>query len=91
MGCQSAEWGNFIKNKIMKPILLGSKNYKYGMSLDMNMDYTDIPLSFWSELFALFFHQKGIRMISQKNLNSFIEWVNKKKPKKHCFDYLTDT
>jgi tRNA(Ile)-lysidine synthetase-like protein len=78
MGQQSAEWGGFIKNKIIKPILASAKTYKYGMSFELNIDYTDIPTAFWSELLVNFFHSKSVHMISQKNLHSYIEWINRK-------------
>lgn len=77
MGQQSAQWGGFIKNKIIKPILESSKTYKFGLSFDMNIDYSDIPESFWSELLANFFHSHGIKMITQKNLRSFKEWLER--------------
>jgi tRNA(Ile)-lysidine synthetase-like protein len=85
MGQQSTEWGKFIKNKIIKPILETAKNYKYGMSFELNIDYTDIPTAFWSELFVNFFHSRGVNMISQKNLHSYIEWINREKSEETLF------
>lgn len=77
MGKQSAEWEKFIKNKIMRPILNSSRKYKNGLSFDMNIDYFDLPFSFWSELLANFFHSHGINMITQKNIVSFISWLER--------------
>lgn len=80
MGHQSAQWGGFIKNKILKPILESTKKYKFGISFDMNIDYSDIHDSFWSELLANFFHSNGIRMITQKNLGQFMNWLERNNP-----------
>jgi tRNA(Ile)-lysidine synthetase-like protein len=77
MGQQSAEWGGFIKNKIINPILKSAKKYKWGLSFEINIDYTNIPSVFWSELLANFFHSHGINMITQKNLGTFILWVER--------------
>jgi tRNA(Ile)-lysidine synthetase-like protein len=76
MGKQSAEWGEFINNKLINPILKNTQNYKYGFMIKMNIDYIDIPISFWSELFVNLFHRNGIRMIKHTNMKSFVEWVN---------------
>jgi tRNA(Ile)-lysidine synthetase-like protein len=77
MGQQSAEWGGFIKNKIINPILNSAKTYEWGLSFEINIDYTNIPSVFWSELLANFFHSHGINMITQKNLGTFISWVER--------------
>jgi tRNA(Ile)-lysidine synthetase-like protein len=85
IGEQSSEWGKFIKNKIIKPILASAKTYKYGMSFELHIDFNDIPTAFWSELLVNFFHMKGIGMISQKNLHSFIEWINRDRSQETLF------
>jgi tRNA(Ile)-lysidine synthetase-like protein len=76
IGVQSQEWGSFIKNKIISPILNKSKTYDYGYSLELLFDFQDIPISFWTEIFVGFFHNRGIKMISQKNLKAFHIWIN---------------
>lgn len=85
IGEQSSEWNKFIKNKIIKPSLESAITYKYGMSLELNIEFNDIPFVFWSELFANFFHSKSINMISQKNLHSFIRWINRNKGQETLF------
>lgn len=76
MGMQSLEWGNFIKNKIIAPVLNNTKDYNYGYLLEITFDTRDIPISFWTEVFVGFFHKRGIKMITQKNLKAFHDWIN---------------
>jgi tRNA(Ile)-lysidine synthetase-like protein len=76
MGMQSLEWGNFIKNKIIAPVLNNTKDYNYGHLLEITFDMQDIPISFWTEVFVGFFHKRGIKMITQKNLKAFNIWIN---------------
>lgn len=75
IGQQSQEWGRFI-NKIIQPILKNSQEYNFGYGLEINFDMNDNPIAFWSEIFVNFFHSRGIKMITQKNLKAFYDWIN---------------
>lgn len=79
MGQQSAEWGSFINRKLINPILKNTKDFKYGFVIKMNIEYDDIPVAFWAEVFVNLFHSRKIRMIKHTNMKSYIEWINEPK------------
>lgn len=75
MGQQSKEWGDFIQNKIIGPILEKSKKYKHGFSLNVDICNDTNPVSFWEVLLSGLFHKNGKSTTSQKNLKKFTEWT----------------
>ena len=78
IGKRSNEWRNVIDQIAITPITNTLKKGKCGFSIEMFGDFTNLPSVYWTQLFTNLFHKQGIKMITHKNLEYFINWINRK-------------
>jgi tRNA(Ile)-lysidine synthetase-like protein len=75
IGKRSNEWRNVIEQIAIAPIINTLKKGKCGFSIEMSGNFTNLPNVYWTQLFTNLFHKQGIKMITHKNLEHFIDWV----------------
>lgn len=76
IGKDSIEWCSVIEKTVINPILYTIKIGINGFSIILNMNISNLPSVFWSRLFVQLFHSQKTKMISRKNLTTFINWTN---------------
>jgi tRNA(Ile)-lysidine synthetase-like protein len=75
VGKMSLEWKDVVESTSIEPILKTLHLGKTGFSLFFENGYSKLSYVFWSRLMAQLFHGRNVRMISHKNLRTFIEWA----------------
>ena len=75
VGEESAEINEIFNKILMNPITESVKDYKLGFTLPWNSVYSNINKTWWSNLLSRIFHSRGIRMITSKNLQIFINRI----------------
>lgn len=80
-GKKSSEWNNIVEKEIIEPIFKTLNVGKIGFCLTFvnGFEFSNV---FWARLMSNLFHSQGLKMISHKNLNVFIEWIGCHKNKK---------
>lgn len=77
MGNESFEWNSVVENALINPIVNGINKGVNGLSINFDKSWVGLPSIFWSKLLIKIFHSNGINMITRKNLNIFLNWINK--------------
>lgn len=77
-GMKSTEWGHVIKKLVIEPIVGSEIVGKTGFKIMFGTDFSDLPYPMWSKILSTLFHKKQIRMTSNKNLKTFVDWTNSK-------------
>lgn len=82
IGKQSTQWGNIVNNMIIIPLLESIEDNKYGFSFDYNDNMNNMPVTFWCKLLSRIFHERGVKMMSHKNVCKFVTWLTGPKSRK---------
>jgi tRNA(Ile)-lysidine synthetase-like protein len=77
IGKDSVEWNNYIRDKMIKPLLDKIEICKFGVVIPID-GYSDSPVVFWSEIIIYVFHQMKSAMISRKAVNLLVNALKKK-------------
>ena len=75
IGESSDRWGNNVNTQIISPIIDSVKKYKYGLCIPFKESYVSLDQEIWKKVMSVIFHKNYIRMISHKNLNTYIRWL----------------
>jgi len=84
---QSYEWNNFIEETVFKPLqesIIFNQNNKY-IIIPIKDNIKKLPRVLWLNLFLFIFHKKGKKMISNKNLDYFINTLDRNIQKENKF------
>lgn len=79
MGNQSTMYKTTVHKLLIEPVINSVINNKYGFTLKTCYRYKHFPLILWSNILSSIFHNKGVRMISNKNVNTFKGWFDSNK------------
>ena len=74
-GERSLEWKNIVDRMIMDPMLRSISRYRYGLSFNYDDAYRDLPKVYWVTFLKECFHRNGIRMMTHKNMDVWIRWI----------------
>lgn len=77
-GMNSEGWKNVVEVMIIQPIISSVRRYKFGIVLPYNESYDKLNFTAWQKVLADMFHGNGVRMISNNNLKTFINWLSRK-------------
>lgn len=75
LGDKSEEWNTVIEKMVFNPIYRQVEYLKNGCIIRLDRVALDMPISFYSKLLVHVFHSMNIRMISNKCLNNFLDWL----------------
>jgi tRNA(Ile)-lysidine synthetase-like protein len=76
IGGSSDRWENVINTQIIKPMTDSVQVFKNGFLMPFKAMYKDLDTEVWKKVLCAIFHNNQIKMISNKNLNTFIRWIN---------------
>lgn len=89
IGEQSMQLNTTFNNQMINPILSSAKKYSFGFTIEFNDSYVSFDESIWRKVLIELFHRNGTKMMSNKNLVNFIQWVNKNnKCLFRCHEYI---
>lgn len=84
-GKKSDNWRLTIDSMLIEPILETLSVGKGGFSICLPNDISKSSEVFWSRLFVKTFHMQHIKMISNRNLTSFVAWTKSKNRNNNFF------
>ena len=76
IGNSSDRWENVVNTQIIKPMTDSVEVFKNGFLMPFKKQYEELDTEVWKKVLCEIFHNNGIKMISNKNLNTFIKWLN---------------
>jgi tRNA(Ile)-lysidine synthetase-like protein len=76
IGSSSDRWENVINTQIIKPMTESVQVFKNGFLMPFKAPYKTLDTEVWKKVLCDIFHNNEIKMISNKNLNTFIRWLN---------------
>lgn len=82
IGDSSRKWKNITHTAVFSPILSSIISGKYGFAIPISKINNISDLVFWQKILSESFHTRGTKMISHKNMLSFIAWS--KSNNKNC-------
>lgn len=86
IGEKSKEWNDIIDTQLINPQLYKIVDGKLGFYITFENDFNNLSKSYWSKLFTNMFHSRGDKMISNKNINSFVLWMKENYKKGNMFN-----
>ena len=75
LGDKSEEWNTVIEKMVFKPIFEKVEYLKNGCIIKLERVVLEMPNSFYTKLLVHVFHSMTIRMISNKCMVNFLEWL----------------
>jgi tRNA(Ile)-lysidine synthetase-like protein len=79
LGDKSEEWNTIVEKMIFQPLFNQIEYAKYGCMIPLSNTAIEMPRSFYTKLFLHVFHTMGIKMISVKCQQMFLEWIREKR------------
>jgi tRNA(Ile)-lysidine synthase len=76
IGEKSKQWKEVVEKVAIYPTLKKLVKGRLGFYIELENDYKNLPMAYWSKLFVNIFHSNGIKMITIKNLNYFVKWYD---------------
>ena len=80
-GQQSNQWQEVINDMIIQPIIDSVQTNQFGFVIPYprNNQYDKMPNVLWAKILSTIFHNRGNKMMTQKNLIHFLSWLKNKK------------
>lgn len=75
LGDKSEEWNTVIEKMVFRPIYEKVEYLKNGCIIKLDRVALEMPSSFYSKLLVHVFHSMDVRMISNKCMVNFLEWL----------------
>lgn len=76
IGESSDRWEKIVNTQIIRPIIDSVVKYKYGLILPFKTTFIQLDIEIWKKVLSEIFHTNKIKMISHKNLYTFMRWLN---------------
>jgi tRNA(Ile)-lysidine synthetase-like protein len=84
LGDKSEEWNTVIEKMVFNPIYEKVEYLKNGCILRLDKVALDMPNSFYTKLLVHVFHSMNVRMISNRCMVNFLEWLKDTGKDTHC-------
>jgi tRNA(Ile)-lysidine synthetase-like protein len=86
IGKKSEEWKDIVDKQLIEPQLKKIIDGKLGFSIIFENGFEHLSKSYWSKLFTNIFHSRGTNMMTNKNIDSFVIWINNNYKKGNIFN-----
>ena len=84
LGDKSEEWNTVIEKMVFNPIYEKVEYLKNGCIVKLERVALEMPSSFYTKLLVHIFHSINVRMISNRCLTNFLEWLKDTSKDTHC-------
>lgn len=76
IGNSSNQWNQVVTKNIIDPIIASTKKYKFGLTFEFYDSYKSMNFIAWQKILVEIFHRNNVRMISNRNLTTFMNWLS---------------
>ena len=84
LGDKSEEWNTVIEKMVFNPIYEKVEYLKNGCIVKLEKVALEMPSSFYTKLLVHIFHSMNVRMISNRCMTNFLEWLKDTSKDTHC-------
>lgn len=84
LGDKSEEWNTVIEKMVFNPIYEKVEYLKNGCIVRLEKVALEMPSSFYTKLLVHVFHSMNVRMISNRCMIHFLEWLKDTSKDTHC-------
>jgi tRNA(Ile)-lysidine synthetase-like protein len=84
LGDKSEEWNTVIEKMVFNPIYEKVEYLKNGCIVKLDRVALEMPNSFYTKLLVHVFHSMNVRMISNRCMLNFLEWLKDKSTDTRC-------
>jgi tRNA(Ile)-lysidine synthetase-like protein len=84
LGDKSEEWNTVIEKMVFNPIYEKVEYLKNGCIVKLEKVALEMPSSFYTKLLVHIFHSIDVRMISNRCMTNFLEWLKDTNKDTHC-------
>jgi tRNA(Ile)-lysidine synthetase-like protein len=84
LGDKSEEWNTVIEKMVFNPIYEKVEYLKNGCIIKLEKVALEMPSSFYTKLLVHIFHSMNVRMISNRCMINFLEWLKDTSKDTHC-------
>jgi tRNA(Ile)-lysidine synthase TilS/MesJ len=84
LGDKSEEWNTVIEKMVFNPIYEKVEYLKNGCIIKLEKVALEMPSSFYTKLLVHIFHSINVKMISNRCLVNFLEWLKDTSKNTHC-------
>jgi tRNA(Ile)-lysidine synthase TilS/MesJ len=84
LGDKSEEWNTVIEKMVFKPIYDKVEYLKNGCTIRLDRVALEMPNSFYTKLLVHVFHSINVRMISNRCMLHFLEWLKDTSKDTYC-------
>jgi len=75
IGTSSNEWNDVVNQQVIDPIINSIKVHPHGFSIPFKQSYITLNSAVWKKILSTMFHKNNIKMISNKNMINFMNWL----------------
>ena len=84
LGDKSEEWNTVIEKMVFNPIYEKVEYFKNGCSIRLDKVALEMPNSFYTKLLVHVLHTMNVRMISNRCMVNFLEWLKDTSKDTYC-------
>ena len=75
IGKKSEEWKDIVDKQLIEPQLKKISDGRLGFIINFDNGFNGLTKTYWLKLLITVFHSRGFNMMTNKNIDSYINWI----------------